>query len=113
MGEIIIIGDVLKIALLSRTILEWPPLHSHNFYKQANHIRGPRTNFTVSPRPSNSFLAILKNILDQLQWWINRNQDLINVIPPKSCHLNRVGNSNDDIIVLKMFVQTFEFYRIS
>jgi hypothetical protein len=39
-----------------------------DFYEQANHIRGPQTNFTVSPRPSNSLLAILKNILELKQW---------------------------------------------
>jgi hypothetical protein len=40
-----------------------------DFYKQANHIQGPQTNFTVSPRPfdrygTGSLLSILKNILE-------------------------------------------------
>jgi hypothetical protein len=33
-----------------------------DFYEQAKHIRGPWTNFTVSPLPLNSLLATLKNI---------------------------------------------------
>jgi hypothetical protein len=39
-----------------------------DFFEQANHIQGPQTNFTVSPRPSNGLLAILKNILELKQW---------------------------------------------
>jgi hypothetical protein len=38
MGEIIIIGDVLNIAQCFLKI---------DFYEQANHIRGPRTNFSA------------------------------------------------------------------
>jgi hypothetical protein len=34
----------------------------------ANRICGPQTNNTISLRPSNSPLAILKNILDLEQW---------------------------------------------
>jgi hypothetical protein len=33
----------------------------------------PKTKFTFSPLPVNSFLAILKNI-SQLEEWTNRNQ---------------------------------------
>jgi hypothetical protein len=46
MGEIIIIGDVFKIAVLYSPILF--PYTPINFYEQANHIRGTRTYFTVS-----------------------------------------------------------------
>jgi hypothetical protein len=39
--------------------------------EQANHIRGQQTFITVSDRqPSNSLLAILKNILELKQWTI-------------------------------------------
>jgi hypothetical protein len=37
-----------------------PPSTPIDFYEQANHIRRPQTNFTVSPRPSNSILPIFK-----------------------------------------------------
>jgi hypothetical protein len=33
-----------------------------DFYEQSKHFRGPRTNFTFSPQPSNNLLAILKNL---------------------------------------------------
>jgi hypothetical protein len=34
-----------------------------DFYEQANHIRGPQTNFTVSPRPSHNLLAIFEKYI--------------------------------------------------
>ncbi len=69
MGEIIIIGDALKIAVLYSLILfKMVSLNyryiPRDFYEQANHIREPQTNFTVSPRSSNSLSTILKNILE-------------------------------------------------
>jgi hypothetical protein len=78
MGEIIIIGDVLKIAVLYSLILfKMVSLNyiPRDFYEQAIHIREPRTNFTVSPRSSNSLSAILKNILE-LDQGTNRNQEV-------------------------------------
>ncbi len=46
-------------------------------YEQAGHIGGlaPRTNNTVSPLPTNSILAILKNMLE-LEQWTNWNKEL-------------------------------------
>jgi hypothetical protein len=56
----------LKLNGLADTLID--------FHELANHILGPQTNFTFSPRPSNSLLAILKNISD-LEHWTNRNQE--------------------------------------
>jgi hypothetical protein len=57
----------------SNTILKWP--HLKDFYEQANYIRGRRSNFIVTPRPSNSLLAILKAILEVLEQWTNMNPE--------------------------------------
>jgi hypothetical protein len=56
MGEIIIIGEVFKMALFYNGL----PCTPIGFYEQENHIGAPQTNFIVSPRPSNSCLAIFK-----------------------------------------------------
>ena len=78
-----------------------------DFFEQANHIRGPQTNFTVSLRSSNFLLAILKNTLE-LEQWTNRNQEFLQWtnrkergpqrnpvdISPICFHLNRVWERN-------------------
>ncbi len=45
-----------------------------DFYEHAKHIQGMQTNFTFSPRPLNSLLVILKNILEREEC-TNRNQE--------------------------------------
>jgi hypothetical protein len=45
-----------------------------DFYEQAIHIGGPKTNFTVSPLSSHSLLAIFLNILE-LEQYTNRNKE--------------------------------------
>jgi hypothetical protein len=35
-----------------------------DFYEQAQHIRGPQTNFTFPLWPLNNLLGVLKNILE-------------------------------------------------
>jgi hypothetical protein len=45
--------------MLSRTMINGLSFTPTDFYEQANLIRGPQTNFTVSPRPSNRLFAIL------------------------------------------------------
>ncbi len=42
---------------LSNNIFKWPQLTPIDFYEQANHIRGPWTNFTFYPRALNSLLT--------------------------------------------------------
>ncbi len=88
----------------------------HYFYEQAKHIRGLQTNVTFSPRPLNSLLAFMKNILE-LEEWTDRNEEFskwtnikqqgphrnlvdvsrINVISPVCFHQNRMGNCNNKI----------------
>ncbi len=86
-----------------------------DFHEQVNRIRGPRTNFTVSPRPSNSLHQFWKLYWGELEQWTDRNQEFrqwtnrkqmrtakksvnissINVIS-HMLHKNRVENGNDN-----------------
>jgi hypothetical protein len=71
MGEIIITGNVFKLAVYYSPVLIYNGLPSApiDFYKQASHIRGQQTNFTVSQkRLSNSLLSILTNMSELKQW---------------------------------------------
>jgi hypothetical protein len=58
------IGDVFKIAVYHYPLLFYIGITCTpiDFNEQASRIQGPRTNFAVSLRPSNSLLEILKNI---------------------------------------------------
>jgi hypothetical protein len=119
-GEIIIIGDSLRIAFnipqYFKTGLNYTPA---DFNEQAKHIRGPRINFTDSPRPSNSRSAILRNYGTMgARRRTNRSEEFsrctniliikgpqrnfvdispINVISPICFHLSRIGNINDNV----------------
>jgi hypothetical protein len=57
LGKIIIIGDVFKIAVKYSSILFYNGVPSTpiDFYEQANHIRGPQTNLTVSRKAFKNF----------------------------------------------------------
>jgi hypothetical protein len=63
MGEILLFEISLSLSLIRYSSilfengLTYTPLY---FYEQASHIRGPQTNFTVSPRSLNGLLATLK-----------------------------------------------------
>jgi hypothetical protein len=76
-GEIVLSGELLKITcyvhtpILFQNGLNYTPI---DFYEQVKHIQGSQTKFTFSPRPLNSLLAILKNILE-LEEWTYRNQE--------------------------------------
>ncbi len=101
---------------LSNNIIKWPQLTPIYFYEQANHIRWPWTNFTLSPRALNSLLTFsnFENHIGARRMNqqpcsepIGSDKDRkkfsrclstpINNISIMCFHLNRVGNGNDDI----------------
>ncbi len=65
-----------------QNVLNYTPIQV-DFYEQAKHIRGSQTNFTFSPRPLNSRLEILKNILEREEW-VNRSQEFSHSEPIES-----------------------------
>jgi hypothetical protein len=69
--EIIIIRDFVRITFNTlHTISKWPQLHSSRFLCTSQAYSRAVEKFTVSPRPSNSLLAILRNILELEEWTI-------------------------------------------
>jgi hypothetical protein len=113
-GEITVIEDLFKITFYSlQNGLNYTAI---DFCEQTKHIRGSQTTLTFSPRPLNSLLATLKNILESVEWtnriqeidhWTNRKRrgpqrNLVdvppsNVISPICFHLKHEGNVYDDV----------------